>query len=72
LGARVAASVRRMVLHLPASFPFLPAFRHVALALRDATDSMRSAAKQLGLELKPTTGPMDGMVIDHIERPPLD
>jgi hypothetical protein len=34
LGARVAASVRRMVLHLPASFPFLPAFRHVALALR--------------------------------------
>ena len=33
LGARVAVSVRRMVLHLPASFPFLPAFRHVALAL---------------------------------------
>jgi hypothetical protein len=25
LGARVAAPVRRMVLHLPASFPFLPA-----------------------------------------------
>ena len=33
LGARVVVSVRRMVLHLPASFPFLPAFRHVALAL---------------------------------------
>jgi hypothetical protein len=33
LGARVMVSVRRMVLHLPASFPFLPAFRHVALAL---------------------------------------
>jgi hypothetical protein len=33
LGARVVVSVRRMVLHLPASFPFLPAFRKVALAL---------------------------------------
>ena len=33
LGARLVVSVRRMVLHLPASFPFLPAFRHVALAL---------------------------------------
>lgn len=33
LGARVVVSVRRMVLHLPASFPFLPAFRQVALAL---------------------------------------
>jgi len=33
LGARVVVSVRRMVLHLPASFPFLPAFQQVALAL---------------------------------------
>src|SRR5271168_1832249 len=33
LGARVVVSVRRMVLHLPASFPFLPAFRQVALTL---------------------------------------
>src|ERR1700686_645142 len=33
LGARVVVSVRRMVLHLPVSFPFLPAFRKVALAL---------------------------------------
>jgi hypothetical protein len=33
LGARVMVSVRRMVVHLPASFPFLPAFRKVALAL---------------------------------------
>ena len=33
LGARVAVSVRRMVLHLPASFPFLPVFRHVAMVL---------------------------------------
>jgi hypothetical protein len=33
LGARVLVSVRRVVMHLPASFPFLPAFRQVALAL---------------------------------------
>jgi hypothetical protein len=33
LGARVVVSVRRILLHLPASFPFLPAFRKVALAL---------------------------------------
>jgi hypothetical protein len=33
LGARVMVSVRRMVLHLPASFPFLPAFQQVATAL---------------------------------------
>jgi len=33
LGARVLVSVRRVVVHLPASFPFLPAFRRVALAL---------------------------------------
>jgi hypothetical protein len=33
LGARVLGSVRRVVVHLPASFPFLPTFRQVALAL---------------------------------------
>jgi hypothetical protein len=33
LGARVLVSVRRVVVHLPSSFPFLPAFRQVALAL---------------------------------------
>jgi hypothetical protein len=33
LGARVVGSVRRLVVHLPASFPFLPTFRKVALAL---------------------------------------
>jgi hypothetical protein len=33
LGANVVVSVRRVVLHLPASFPFLAAFRQVALAL---------------------------------------
>jgi len=32
LGARVLVSVRRVVVHLPACFPFLPAFRQVALA----------------------------------------
>jgi hypothetical protein len=33
LGAQVVGSVRRVVVHLPVSFPFLPAFRKVALAL---------------------------------------
>ena len=33
LGARVVVSVRRVVIHLPASFPFLSVFRKVALAL---------------------------------------
>ena len=33
LGARVLVSVRRVVVHLPASFPFLPTFRKVALGL---------------------------------------
>jgi len=37
LGARVVASVRRVVLHLPASFPFLDVFRQVAQALGGAT-----------------------------------
>jgi hypothetical protein len=37
LGARVLVSVRRVVVHLPASFPFRPAFRRVALALGAAT-----------------------------------
>jgi hypothetical protein len=33
LGARVMVSVRRMVVHLPQSFPFLATFRHIALEL---------------------------------------
>ena len=33
LGARVLVSVRRVVVHLPESFPFLPTFRRVAWAL---------------------------------------
>jgi len=32
LGARVVVSVRRLVLHLPASFPFLHAWNQIALA----------------------------------------
>ncbi len=32
LGARVVVSVRRVVIHLPASFPFLTSFRKIALA----------------------------------------
>jgi hypothetical protein len=37
LGARVLGSVRRVVVHLPASFPFLSTFRQVALALGAST-----------------------------------
>lgn len=33
LGARMMVSVRRMVVHLPQSFPFLATFRHMALEL---------------------------------------
>jgi hypothetical protein len=37
LGARVMVSVRRMVVHLPQSFPFLATFRHMALELGAST-----------------------------------
>ena len=33
LGTHVVASVRRIVIHLPASFPFLPAFGRIAISL---------------------------------------
>jgi len=33
LGVHVVSSVRRIVLHLPTSTPFLDAWRHIALAL---------------------------------------
>ena len=33
LGARVLVSVRRVVVHLPASFPYLSVYRQVALGL---------------------------------------
>jgi uncharacterized protein (TIGR03435 family) len=44
----------------------------LAMAPGDATPAIFSAVKQLGLELKPATGTMDGIVVDHIERPPED
>jgi uncharacterized protein (TIGR03435 family) len=34
-----------------------------------ATESIRRALKQVGLELVPAEGPLDGIVVDHIERP---
>jgi hypothetical protein len=34
LGARVRVSVRRIVVHLPASFPFQPSFAHIAMSFR--------------------------------------
>jgi hypothetical protein len=37
LGAQVVVSARRVVLHLPSSFAFLPTFRRVALALGAVT-----------------------------------
>lgn len=36
----------------------------------DATPAIFTAVRQLGLELKPINAPMDGIVLDHIERPP--
>jgi hypothetical protein len=33
LGARVVVSMRRVVVHLPQSFPFLAAFRQIAMVL---------------------------------------
>jgi hypothetical protein len=33
IGARVIASVRRIVLHLPQSFPYLHSFHRLALSL---------------------------------------
>lgn len=37
LGAHVRTSVRRIVLHLPAAFPFLPTFNRIALSLGAAS-----------------------------------
>lgn len=41
-----------------------------SLSEKDASAVMVSSVKRLGLELKPAMGPQDGMVVDHIERPP--
>ena len=40
------------------------------LGPHDAAAVLVSSIKELGLELQPATGPTDGMIIDHIERPP--
>jgi uncharacterized protein (TIGR03435 family) len=49
--------------------PAAPETPFLALNPSLATVSILSAVKQLGLEIKPAKGPLDGMVIDHIERP---
>jgi uncharacterized protein (TIGR03435 family) len=50
--------------------PTAPEVPFLGLPPNLATSSAISAVKQLGLELRPAKGPMDGMIIDHIERPP--
>jgi uncharacterized protein (TIGR03435 family) len=52
------------------SNPSAPDVPFLGLRPADATPSVFSAVKELGLEIKPARGPLDGMVIDHIERPP--
>lgn len=53
-GARVLVSVRRAVAHLPVSFPFLPTFRQVALALgAQSGEPGRAAPKNIFLTLTP-------------------
>jgi hypothetical protein len=37
LGAQVVVSVRRVVIHLPVSFPFLSSFRQIAQAFGAAS-----------------------------------
>jgi len=57
----------------PASDPSLPAGAVRALynlPPEAATPAMVQAVKQLGLQLVRAKGPMDAIVIDHIERPP--
>ena len=49
--------------------PDAPPIPFLGLKPDDATPAIRSAVKQLGLELRPTLGQMDGVVIDRIERP---
>ncbi|HEX8797445.1 MAG TPA: transposase, partial [Terriglobales bacterium] len=34
LGARVRVSIRRIVVHLPMSFPFQPTFTHIVISFR--------------------------------------
>lgn len=52
--------------------PAAPEIPFLGLPPDLATPSVISAVKEIGLEIKPAKGPLDGMVIDHIERPPED
>lgn len=52
------------------SHPDGPGVPFRRLSPKDASAVLLTSVKSLGLELKPATGPMDGMVIDHIDRPP--
>jgi uncharacterized protein (TIGR03435 family) len=40
------------------------------LGPKDASAVLLTSVKHLGLELKSAEGPLDGMIIDHIDRPP--
>jgi len=52
------------------SHPDGPGVPFRRLGQKDATTVLLSSVKQFGLELRSATGPMDGMVIDHIGSPP--
>jgi uncharacterized protein (TIGR03435 family) len=52
--------------------PNAPEVPFLGVPLNLRTPLVLSAVKQLGLEMKPAKGPLDGMVIEHIERPPAD
>jgi uncharacterized protein (TIGR03435 family) len=52
------------------STPEAPALSFFSLPPEAATPTMFSAVKQLGLQLMLTKGPIDAIVIDHVERPP--
>ncbi len=65
LGARVLVSVRRVVVHLPASFPFLPAFRCAALAL--ASRNRISTFSQITNSTKICTGNGHGIPVSSIQ-----
>ena len=59
-------------LHFDSSPDYMPnhATDLVFLPPEVAARSIASAVKQIGLELVPKEGPLGGIVIDHIERPP--
>ena len=54
------------------AIPFRPLPEQLQQAAEDAgvgSLSVFDGVKQLGLQLVPSTGPIRGMVVDHIERP---